>query len=43
MYDRVSIAGISVSDNVMNAINSSEHLLYVVGKEADVGEKHYVD
>ena len=38
VFGRDAIAGIPAIDNIMEAINQSEKLLYVVGKEPKVGE-----
>ena len=40
VYEKYAMGGISISDNVVEAINSSKKLLYAVGNDDDVGEKH---
>ena len=40
VYEKYAMGGISISDNVVEAISSSRKLLYAVGNDDDVGEKH---
>ena len=38
VFGRDAIAGIPIFDNIMEAINQSKKLLYVIGRKPDAGE-----
>ena len=41
IFERNTIAGMYISDAIMDGINSSRKLMYIIGNDPDVGEKQW--